>query len=76
MLNFHYVLSKPKTGVRFAGVISDLKRKEADVGVSHLFLTYDRIVGLRLDYTVAINTDHYSFLVSLHKIFLLVKKEI
>ncbi len=62
-MNFQYTVHEPKTGIRFPGVISDLVQNQADFAVSHLFLTYDRIVQLGMDFSSPINTDHYSFLV-------------
>ncbi len=63
VLNFNYKVHEPKTGIRFAGVGSDLKARVADIGVSHLFYTLDRIVQDHMSYTSPINTDHYSFFV-------------
>ena len=62
-MNFSYTVQTPQTGVRFGGVISDLKAGLADFGVSHIFVTYVRIVLAHLSYTSPINTDHYSFIV-------------
>ena len=60
-LNFRYSVHEPQTGVKWSGVVSDVTSGHADVGVSHLFLTYGRTKIMA--YTPAVNYDHFCFLV-------------
>ena len=60
-LNFKFVVNSPKTGKLFAGVASDVLKREADFGVCHLYLTQSRAKAL--DHTPPIYNDYACFFV-------------
>ncbi len=61
IMNFKYEVNEPQTGVKWAGIMSDVIKGVADMGTGHLFLTRGR--ALVADPTPAINVDYFCFLV-------------